>query len=154
MFGWYRESGSAEAMRVRVVVEGRTLSLHTFSERLVACWSLDHLQNREIPLLNETWLVGDRRLPEPTLALDNDRDYGDIQRLSPQLRALTARTWRQLGLSVLEVSNLTGFPFILILLAVPALYWLWQNLPFAHCIAMQPGGILFLKCLIYDHFIR
>ncbi len=152
MLGWYRATTNSEPLRVRVVLaDWRTLDLLTLSGRLIARWSLDRLENRAVPVIGETWAVGDSQLPERVLELENDSDYRAIQKVSRGLRSIRARWWHVLAFSVVESKMAGG---ALLLLGIVAVSWLWQNLPFAQCIATHPDGILFLKCLLFDHFMR
>lgn len=151
--GWYNPNNTSEAVRVRLLFEGGSVSLYTLSGRLIASWSLGRLQNRRIPTIGERWLVGDRDLPEASLMLESDRDYDAIRLRSTRLRPLRARLWRQLGFSFIESGNLTGLPVLLLIVGVAAVFWLARNLPWEHCIATEPGTSLFLKCLLIDHFI-
>ena len=96
----------------------------------MAAWSLDHLENREIPIIGGNWSIGDRRLPEAILLLESDEDYTDLRSLSPRLKSTRARLWRQLSFSALHSGNRPGNPgFIWIGLAIPiiliVLGWHW-----------------------------
>jgi hypothetical protein len=53
--GWYYRNKTSEAVRVRLSIVDRSLLLHTLSDRLIASWSLDRLENREV--LGESPLV-------------------------------------------------------------------------------------------------
>jgi hypothetical protein len=151
ILGWYRATTSAEPLRVRaVVVDWRTLELLTFSGRLIARWSLERLVNRGVPVLGETWAIGDSQLPEPVLELENDRDYLTIRGVCPRLRPLRTRWWHLLWFSLVG----SGWGGVLVVIfGSMGIYWLWQNLPFTQCIATHPDGILFLRCLLFDHFM-
>jgi hypothetical protein len=152
ILGWYRATTSAAPLRVRAVVaDWRTLDLLTLSGRLIARWSLERLVNRGVPVLGEAWAIGDSQLPEPVLELENDRDYKMIRGVSPRLRPLQTRWWHLLGFSLVA----SGWGGVLVVIfASMGIYWLWQNLPFTHCVATHPDGILFLRCLLIDHFMR
>jgi hypothetical protein len=151
--GWYHQDNTSEAVRVRLSIEGDVLSLYTFWGRLVGSWSLDQLENRGMAMLSERWSIGDRRLPEAYLVLESDRDYSAVRAVSPALRPIRARLYWQLALEVVESGNLTGWPALILGGAVGLVLILWQVLPLRYCIAAEPSGILFLKCLLIDHFI-
>ena len=110
-------------MRVRLAFVERSLHLHTLSDRLVASWSLDRLENRRIPVLGERWPIGDRHLPEASVVLESDDDYRQVRKVSPELRSERARLWKQLGFSVAEIN---GGPIILIALLASAVTALWH----------------------------
>ena len=119
--GWYHRNRTSDAERVRLSFVGDSLALHTLSERLVATWSLDHLENRDIQVLGDDWSIGDRRLPEPYLLLENDDDYRAVRAASTRLRPVRARLWRLLGLAAVESGNRRGWPVLLLLIAVALL---------------------------------
>jgi len=128
--GWYSEKLTSEQVRVRLSADSRSLYLHTLSDRLVAAWPLDHLENREIPIVGANWSVGDRRLPEASLLLENDEDYSDLRRVSPRLKSTRARLRRQLSFSALHSGNRPGNPGFIwtgstILMVVIVLGWHW-----------------------------
>lgn len=116
--GWYLRNKTSEAERVRLSFAEGSLVLHTLSDRVVANWSLDQLENREIAVLGERWSIGDRRVPEAYLELENDEDYSAVRKRSPQLRPMRARLWRQLGFAAIESGNRTGWPVLLVLLLI------------------------------------
>jgi hypothetical protein len=124
--GWYHRDRAGEAERVRLSFVGGSLALYTLSERLVATWSLEQLENREIATLGERWSIGDRRLPEPYLVLENDGDYRALRQAAPRLRPVRARLWRQLGLSAIEAGHITGWPVIMIIVLASAVAALWR----------------------------
>jgi hypothetical protein len=97
-------------MRVRLLVVERSLHLQTLSDRLVAAWSLNHLETREVPVVGSTWRVGDRRLPEASLVLENDEDYTALRHVSAGLCSTRARLWRQLGFAALHSGNRSSSP--------------------------------------------
>jgi hypothetical protein len=88
--GWYYRNKTSDAERVRLSFSGGSLTLHTLADRLVAAWALDHLENQEIPVIGASWSVGDRRLPEASLLLENDEDYGHLRRVAPRLKSRRA----------------------------------------------------------------
>jgi hypothetical protein len=115
---------------VRLSADQRTLTLHTLSDRIVAAWALDHLENRKIPIIGASWSVGDRRLPEASLLLENDEDYSRLRRVAPRLKSTRARLWRQLSFSFLHSGNGMGPPGFVwtgstILLLLILLVWHW-----------------------------
>jgi hypothetical protein len=118
-------------VRVRLSTDQRSLYLHTLSDRMVAAWSLDQLANREIPTIGANWPVGDRRLPEASLLLENDEDYTHLRRVSPRLKSTRTRLWRQLGSSAFHSGSRgnPGFiwtgPIILVILIVLGWRWLF-----------------------------
>jgi len=121
--GWYYRDPSSEAVRVRLALTERSLHLHTLSDRLLASWSLDRLENRRIPLLGERWSIGDPHLPEASVVLESDDDYRQIREVAPKLRSERVRLWNQLVFSVVEVK---GGPIILIVLLASAVAAVWQ----------------------------
>jgi hypothetical protein len=147
--GWYVKDNESEPKRVQAAIEGNSLSLRTLTGREVARWSLDHLENVSIPVLGRDWVIRDRRLQEPLLRLENDQDYAAIQCVASDLAPVPIRTVNQ----VIFAGNHAGLPVLVLLIAVPAIIWLWQNLPLTYCIATHQNTTLFLKCLIIDHFI-
>ena len=151
--GWYHLNATSEAVRVRLSIEPRLILLHTLSGRLVASWAQAHLETRAIETIGERWTIGDTRLPEAFLVLESDRDYTAIREISARLRPVRSRFWQQIGFSAIESGNMTGWPVLLLVIAVPAIVWLWNNLPLTYCIATHQDTTLFLKCLIVDHFI-
>jgi hypothetical protein len=111
---------------VRLSIEGRSLILHSLAGALVAQWSLDHLENRTIPVFGRDWVIGDRRLPGPTLVLENDRDYTAIRAAGTGLLPVRERTWRQFFFWPTESGNLTNWPVLLPLgVAILALAACW-----------------------------
>ena len=124
--GWYYRNGTSDAERVRLSFVGGSLALHTLSERLVATWSLEQLENREIAMLGERWSIGDRRLPEPYLVLESDGDYRALRQTAPRLRPVRARLCRQLGFSAIEAGHITGWPVIVLIVLVSAIAALWR----------------------------
>ncbi|HJR22091.1 MAG TPA: hypothetical protein VJ822_10750 [Dongiaceae bacterium] len=124
--GWYHRNRTSDAERVRLSFAGDSLALHTLSERLIATWSLEQLENREIAHLGERWSIGDRRLPESYLVLENDQDYRALRQSAPRLRPVRARVWRQLGFSAIESGKIPGWPVIVLILLVSAITALWQ----------------------------
>ena len=154
MQGWYHRNATSEPVRVRLSIDAAAVSLHTLSGRLVASWGPEFLETRATATIGERWTVGDRRLPEAFLVLENDEDYQAVRKVAFGLRPPRARLWEQLGTSAIESGNLTGWPVLLFLaVVIPTVVWLWNNLPLAHCIATHQNTILFLNCLISDHFI-
>ncbi len=150
--GWYYQNGTSERCAFALSVDGAAVSLYAPSDRLVASWSLDQLENREIAVLSERWSIGDRRVPEAYLVLESDQDYSALRAVSPKLRPIRARLWRLLGVRAIESGNFTGYP-VLLLTATAAVIWLWRNLPLEYCVATHVDRILFLKCILIDHFI-
>jgi hypothetical protein len=136
--GWYHRIGTRDAERVRLSFIGGSLALHTLSERLVATWSLEQLENREIAVLGERWSIGDRRLPEPYLVLESDGDYLALRQTAPKLRSAPARLWRQLGFSAIEAGNITGWPVIVLVILASAIAALAAIL--AHTTPRKPGN--------------
>jgi len=129
MQGWYRPDSQSERLRVRLSVERRSLVLHNLAGALAAQWSLDHLENRAIPVFGRDWIIGDRRLPGPTLVLENDRDYAVVRGTSSGLLPLRERIWRQVFFWPTESGNLTNRPVLIPVTAailVLALWWLLQ----------------------------
>jgi hypothetical protein len=125
--GWYYQTATSNAVRVRLSVVDRSLVLHTLSDRLIARWSLEELQNREITVLGERWSIGDRRVAASYLVLESDNDYRAIRAASPKLRPVRARLWRQLGLAAIESGNRTGWAVLLLLIVLAgAILGLWQ----------------------------
>lgn len=130
--GWYAETFTREPVRVRLSTDQRSLTLHTLSDRIVAAWALDHLENREIPIIGASWSVGDRRLPEASLLLENDEDYRRLRHVAPRLKSTRARLWRQLSFSTFHSGNraggsrviLTGSTLLLVLIMM-AWHWLF-----------------------------
>jgi hypothetical protein len=98
---------------VRLLIEGRSLSLHSLAGALVAQWSLDHLENRTIPVFGRDWVIGDRRLPRSALTLENDRDYSAIRMAGAALLPVRERIWRQFFFYPIESGNLTNWPVLL-----------------------------------------
>ncbi|HJT14947.1 MAG TPA: hypothetical protein VJ790_20145 [Dongiaceae bacterium] len=115
--GWYYRNRTSDAERVRLSFVGDSLALHTLSERLVATWSLDQLENREFQILGDNWSIGDRRLPESYLVLENDDDYRALRGTASRLRPVRARLWRLLGIAAVESGNRAGWPVLLLLIA-------------------------------------
>jgi hypothetical protein len=125
--GWYLRNKTSEAMRVRLSFVESSLVLHTLSGRLVASWSLDQLENREIAVLGERWSIGDHRVPEAYLELESDDEYRAVRNVSLQLRPVRARMWRQLGFAAIESGNRTGWAVLLLLIILAgAMLGLWQ----------------------------
>ena len=124
--GWYYRNRTDEAERVRLSFVGGSLALHTLSERLVATWSLEQLENREIAVLGERWSIGDRRLVDSYLVLESDEDYRALRQTAPRLRPVRSRLWRQLGFSAIESGKITGWPVIALILLLSAITALWQ----------------------------
>jgi hypothetical protein len=151
--GWYLQDNESQPQRVRVAIEGRSLSLCTQKGTEIARWSLDRLESVSIPVIDRDWVIRDRWVPDPVLLLQNDQDYGAIESQADDLAPVSARTAQQAKFAASEASNLTGWPVLLLLIAVPVVIWLWSNLPLAYCIATQQDTILFLKCLLIGHFI-
>ena len=114
--GWYYRNGTSDAERVRLSFVGGSLALHTLSDRLVATWSLNQLENREIAVLGGSWSIGDRRLPDSYLVLEGDDDYRAVRAVSAKLRPVRARLWRLLGLAVVESGNHGGWPVLVLLI--------------------------------------
>jgi hypothetical protein len=117
-------------VRVRLSVDGHSLHLHTLSDRLVAAWSIDHLENREIPIMGSKWRVGDCRLPEASLLLETDEDYIALRRTAAGLRSTSARLWHQFSFAALHPGNRSGSPGFLwsgmvVLLVLIVLGWRW-----------------------------
>jgi hypothetical protein len=118
--GWYRADNEAVPLRVRLSIESGSLHLHSLAGALVAQWSLDHLENRTIPVFGRDWVIGDRRLPRSALTLENDRDYSAIRVAGAALLPVRERVWRQFFFYPTESGNLTNWP-VLIPLAVAIL---------------------------------
>jgi hypothetical protein len=126
--GWYHQNRTSQAVRVRLLVTGASLSLQTLSGKPIASWSLDRLENREIPVLGTRWSVGDSLLPEAFLVVDSDDDYRALRQrsTSASLQPVRARLWHQAGFSMIESGNLTGWPVWVLLLVASAVAALWQ----------------------------
>ena len=127
--GWYFLNRTSEPVRVRLSYDQDTLSLHSLSDRLIARWSLNELDNREIAVLSERWSIGDRPLPDASLVLESNDDYRALRRISGNLRPVRARMWRLLGRAVIEsgYSDVTGWPVWLLLIALAgAILGLWH----------------------------
>ena len=154
IIGSYSPDPSGAQVRVRVTVEGTSLVLRTLSERLVAQWSLNKLENRGIPVWGQTWTIGDRRLRGPALDLENDADYAVVATAAPTLRGVRTRFWAMLGFAGIESSQQTGLIFLLAAAAFGCAYWLWTVLPLRECVATHQNVILFLNCTLIEHFIR
>ena len=151
--GSYYLDPSAEAVRVRVVIEGGSLVLYTLSDRLVARWSLNQLKNLGISVWGETWTIGDRRLRGPTLNLESDAEYAILAAAAPVLRSVHARFWARLGFATVESSQQTGLIVLLLAAIIAAAAWLWTQPPIQACIATHQNVILFLECTIEHYFL-
>ena len=126
MQGWYRADNETERLRVRLSIEGGSLSLYSLAGALVAQWSLDYLENRTIPVFGRDWIIGDRRLPRSALTLENDRDYSAIRMAGTALLPVRERVWRQFFFYPTESGNLTNWPVLLpIGVAILALVACW-----------------------------
>jgi hypothetical protein len=127
--GWYRDDISSPKVRVRMAVEGRSLVIHSLGGALLARWSLEQLENRSVPVFGRDWVIGDRRLPGPSLVIENDGDYASLRAAGGALLPTRERAWRQLFFAAGEAGNLTGWPVLipigigLVILAV-LLFWL------------------------------
>ena len=125
MQGWYREDGGSAPQRVRLSIENRSLCMHSLADRLLARWSLDHLENRTIPSFGRDWTLGDTRVPGALLTLENDEDYVAIRNEARNLQPISARTWRQVFLAGQDSGNLTGWPVLLLMMAGFISFALW-----------------------------
>ena len=126
MQGWYRADNETERLRVRLSIEGGSLSLYSLAGALVAQWSLDYLETRTIPVFGRDWIIGDRRLPRSALTLENDRDYSAIRMAGAALLPVRERVWRQFFFYPTESGNLTNWPVLLpIGVAILALVACW-----------------------------
>jgi hypothetical protein len=126
MQGWYRADNETERLRVRLSIEGGSLSLYSLAGALVAQWSLDYLENRTIPVFGRDWIIGDRRLPRSALTLENDRDYSAMRMAGTALLPVRERVWRQFFFYPTESGNLTNWPVLLpIGVAILALVACW-----------------------------
>ena len=126
MQGWYRADNDTAPLRVRLSVEDRSLNLHSLAGALVARWSLDHLENRTVPIFGRDWIIGDRRLPGTAVTVENDRDYAELGAAATGLLPLRERTWRQFFFAAQESGNLTGWPVLVpIMVGILAVAALW-----------------------------
>jgi hypothetical protein len=125
--GWYFLHPASEPEHVRLSIDEHSLSLFAPSDRLIARWSLDQLENRGIAILSERWSIGDRRVPDAYLVLESDDDYRAVRKASAKLRPVRARLWRHLGIAIIETGDLGGWPVWLFLIIVAgAALGLWQ----------------------------
>ncbi len=126
--GWYRDDISSPQVRVRMAVEGRSLTIHTLAGALLARWSLEQLENRSVPIFGHDWVIGDRRLAGPSLVIENDLDYTDLRAAGAALLPLRERAWRQVFFAAQEAGNLTGWP-VLVPIGIGvlslAVLWFW-----------------------------
>lgn len=120
--GRYLRDNESRPQRVRVIVEGRSLSLRTLTDRELARWSLDQLKNVSIPIIGRDWEIQDRRVEQQLLRLENDQDYAAIQRLASDLAPIGSRSVKQ----VLFAGNHTGWPVVLLIILASAITALWQ----------------------------
>jgi hypothetical protein len=124
--GWYYQTPTSDAVRVRLSVVDRSLLLHTLSHRLIARWCLKQLQNREIAVLGERWSIGDRRLTGSYVVLESDDDPHDPPNLS-RVAARSSAPRRQLGFAAIESGNRRGWAVLLVLVILAgAMLGLWQ----------------------------
>lgn len=128
VFGWYLKDNESERQRVRIAIEGRSLSLCALAGGEIARWSLDQLENRSVAVFGRDWVIGDRRLPGPALVIENDRDYAELRAAGATLLPLRERTWRQVLLAAQEAGDVTGWPVLVpigIGVVTLAMLWLW-----------------------------
>ena len=123
--GWYCDDISSPRVRVHIAIEGRSLAIHSLTGSVLARWSLEQLENRSVPIFGRDWIIGDRRLPAPSLVIESesDRDYAELRTAGATLLPLRERNWRQLLYAAREAGNLTGWP-VLVPIGVGALI-LW-----------------------------
>lgn len=126
--GWYHHDPSSDAVRVRLSIVEGTLALHTLSDRLIARWSLDQLENRGIAILAVRWRIGDRRVPDACLVLESDDDYRAVQEASSTLRPVRARFWRALAFSATEAGKVGDWLVVLMIMIASAAVAFWQLL--------------------------
>lgn len=124
--GWYLKDNESERQRVRVAIEGRSLSLCTLTGSEIARWSLDQLENVSVPVLGRDWVIRDRRVEEPVLLLENDQDYAAIQCQANDLAPVSARTAQQVTFAAGQAGNITGWPVIVLVILASAIAALWQ----------------------------
>jgi hypothetical protein len=124
--GWYLKDNESQPQRIRVAIEGRSLSLRTLIGAEVARWSLDELENVSIPVLGRDWVIRDRRIGDPVLLLENDQDYAAIQSRTDDLAPLSARTVQQAKFAAGHAGSITGWPVIVLIILVGAIAALWQ----------------------------
>jgi hypothetical protein len=92
-------------------------------------WSLDQLETREVPVHGQSWRIGDRRLPEASLVIENDLDYSVLHGLSTGLHPVRARLWRQLSFAAVHSGNRTGWPVLVLAILVSLALAGWRLLP-------------------------
>ena len=127
--GWYQSDPPAERVRVRVAIDGDSLVLSRLSDQPavqpIARWSLGHLKNRSIPIYDRLWVIGDRRMRDPTLTLENDEHYREIQRRASGLVAPGRRTWHQF---LSAAGNPSGLLALIVLVVLALVMGLWKSL--------------------------
>jgi len=124
--GWYLKDNESQPQRVRVAIEGRSLSLCTPAGSEIARWSLDQLENVSIPVLGRDWVLRDRRIGDPVLLLENDQDYAAIQSRTDDLAPVSARTVQQAKFAAGHAGSITGWPVIVLIILAGAIAALWQ----------------------------
>lgn len=124
--GWYHHDPSAEAVRVRLSIIDGTLALHTLSDRLIARWSPDELENRGIEIFAARWRIGDRRVPDAFLVLESDDDYRAVREVASRLRSVRAVFWRQLAFSAVEAGKAGDWLVVLLVMVAIAILAVWQ----------------------------
>jgi hypothetical protein len=124
--GWYLKDNESERQRVRVAIEGRSMSVCTLTGSEIARWSLNQLENVSIPVLGRDWVIRDRRVEEPVLLLENDQDYAAIQGQANDLAPVSARAVQQAKFAAGHAGSITGWPVIVLIILVGAIAALWQ----------------------------
>ncbi len=56
-----------------------------------------------MPIFGRDRVIGDRRLPDSTLTVGNDRDYATVRAAAAGLLPLRERDWRQLFFSLMTL---------------------------------------------------
>jgi hypothetical protein len=125
--GWYLQDNESQPQRVRVAIEGRSISLCTLTGAEVARWSLDQLENVSIPVMDRDWAIRDRRVVDPVLLLENDQDYAAIQGRASDLAPVSARTVQQAKFAAGHAGSITGWPVIVLIVLVSMIAALWQQ---------------------------
>lgn len=152
ILGWYTHK-TDEPLRVRVQIEAPSLALYTLSDRLVARWSLNRLENGDANVPVGCWALCDPKVPDSWLMLENDRDYGAVQHWAKRLASRHSQSWRQLGLAAIESGNLTGWPVVVAILVGSFAVYLWRSGIVGYCIATQVPGLSLLNCVISRIFM-
>ena len=107
------------------IIDG-TLALQTLSDRLIARWSLDQLENLGIGILAVRWRIGDRRVPDACLVLESVDDYRAVYEASGTLRPVRARFWRALVFSGVEAGKAGDWLVVLLMMVAGAILVVWQ----------------------------